>query len=205
MKRVWVGSIALIVVLLAVGGWYAMRSPGQASISPEVVVNTTPTLTPEDMREWKDQAGFSFSYPSGVTINPHEEDQENYAHLELTHPAFAGSIFVWAKDLPAQAGTTVDSWVKKEKSFDGAAVLDTTFADRSASKILLSTPTKKIVTAAVDDGIVFYVEGNFTDSEYWTKAYETITNSFAFVPLDGESPGVSELEVVSVDEEEVLE
>ena len=43
---------------------------------------------------WEDAAGFSFSYPEDISIDPHEEDEENYAHLELTLPGYEGRIVI---------------------------------------------------------------------------------------------------------------
>jgi hypothetical protein len=47
-----------------------------------------------------------------VTVDKHDEDQENYAHIEMTHKDQPGTIIIWAKDTTAVDGA---GWVKKEK------------------------------------------------------------------------------------------
>src|SRR3989344_6428576 len=164
--------IALVAVAAAGVGFYYLKSPQPNVTSPEV---SAPTPTPEELVEWKDAAGFSFQYPKSLKSDIHEEDNENYAHIEFTHPDYPGSVIVWAKDTTAADAT---AWVKKEKTFAGGTVLDTTLGETDAKKVLLSDPEKKVITAVVDDSIVFYVEGVFEDSEFWTKTYDTITSTF---------------------------
>ena len=71
-----------------------------------------PTPVIEKLSEWKDPAGFSFSYPEGLTVDKHDEDQENYAHIEMTLKDTLGNVIVWAKDAPA---SDLAAWIKKEK------------------------------------------------------------------------------------------
>lgn len=204
MKKVWIGIIALVVLVSFAGGIYYWRPAAKRSGAPAGSVIVLPTPQPEELLEWKDQAGFSFSYPKGLASDIHEEDKENYSHIEFTHPEYPGTIIVWAKDTTA-ADTAV--WVKKEKTFASGTVFDTTFADTDGKKVLLTTPKKKVITAVVDDAIVFYVEGEFEDSDFWTRAYDTITSTFTFTPLVSQS-GVaagSGADEMAVDEEEVLE
>lgn len=195
MKKVWVGIIVVLVLAFS-GGIYFWQRDSNKQI-PEISTNVTPTSTPEELLEWKDQAGFSFSYPKSLIIDIHKEDQENYAHIEFTHPDYSGNIIVWAKDLPAQAGTT-DEWVKK--TLAAGTVFDTTFANMDAKKILITSPKKKIITAVVDERIAFYVEGEFDQSDYWAKAYDTITSTFIFT-VDESNVSQEAL----FDEEEILE
>ena len=56
-------------------------------------------------------AGFSFSYPEGLTVDKHDEDQENYAHIEMTLKDTLGNVIVWAKDAPA---SDLAAWIKKK-------------------------------------------------------------------------------------------
>ncbi len=205
MKKI--GVMVIVVVLLAGGGFVFWNMRTTAPAPPmEVVENPTPT--PEEMAQWNDPAGLAFSYPKALKVNPHEEDNENYAHVELTHPDNPGRIIVWAKDTTAKDART---WVKNEKTLADGVALDTTLAGQPGQKVLVSTPKKRIITVTLDEGIAFYVEGEFDNSEYWTQVYDTIVSTFAFIPLEGETissgPAASaqgEGEI-SVDEEEVLE
>ncbi len=195
MRKVWIGIVVLLI-LASCGGIYVWRRASSAQV-PEISTTITPSPAPEELVEWVDQAGFVFRYPKSLKSNIHPEDQENYAHIEFTHSDHPGTIIVWARDT-----TVADAaaWVKKETSLKQGTVFDTIFADEAGKKILLNTPKKKIITATVSDAIVFYVEGEFENSEYWTHAYDAIISSFAFT-VDTSTAA----QTVPVDEEEILE
>ncbi len=173
--------------------------------SPVPGVQNTQESGDVTLVSWKDPAGFSFDYPEGVTINKHDEDQENYAHVELTRPDDPGRIIVWAKDTTAQ---DVAAWVKTEKAFQGASVVDTTLGGQPAKKILITSPAKKFVVGTVFDDIVWYAEAQLGEGDFWQKTFDTLSASFRFIPLAGEneSAGTGEsYDDYSVDEEEVIE
>lgn len=199
MKKIWIAILAVLVTA-AGGGVYYWQTASQKTNAPEISI--TPTPTPEELSQWKDQAGFSFSYPKSLKSDIHEEDNENYAHVEFTHPDYPGTIIIWAKDTTA---LNAAEWVKKEKSLASATVLETMLADLDGKKVLLASPKKKVITAVVDEAIVFYVEGEFEDSEFWTKTYDTITSTFAFIPLESAQSQSAGGDEMTVDEEEVLE
>ncbi len=183
MKKLWFIPIGIVVVSAIVGGILIVRQntdrsptpPSDASVGTPAV---TPEPTPWPVTIWKDDAGFSFDYPKELATNKHEEDNDSYAHVELTQKDHVGSVIVWVKDLP-RGVTTVESWAK-QKIFEGATVLDTTLGGRAAKKILLTTPAKKMLVGTVEDGLLFYVDVTLTDNEYWTRVADIVTSSFAF-------------------------
>jgi hypothetical protein len=206
-KRIFIIIFVVGVVASICAGTYSWKVATMKSESPLATQEESPTPAAEILELWKDQAGFTFSYPKDLSYDIHEEDQQNYAHIEFTHAAHPGTVIVWAKDTTASDAT---AWIKTQKALSSGTQLDTTFADMDGKKVLVGTPTKQIITAVVFDQIVFYVEGNFEDSEYWTNTYNSIVSSFAFSPPEGsdQSAGeaaVSGQEEVAVDEEEVLE
>lgn len=144
---------------------------------PAVTVNPTPTEIPVELSVWKDQAGFAFQYPSDLSINAHEEDKINYAHVELTHKDHSGGIIVWAKDLPAP---NLSGWINKDTRFSGGSVLDTTLGNLPAKKILLTDPKKAIIIGAFDAEVLVTIEGDLADEAYWSKVHQIITDSFTF-------------------------
>ncbi len=189
----------ITAVILVAAGIYLFGFKRQAVIvGPEAIVSVSPTPTPQELLTWTDQAGFTFQYPKDVTVDKHDEDQVNYAHIEMTHKDKMGTIIVWAKDTNAADSA---GWVKKEKGLSGGTVFDTVLGGISGKKVLLTTPKKVIVSGVVDEGILFYVEGSFEDSLYWTSAYDTITSSFTFVKEKQTAP----VGIDPVDEEEVVE
>lgn len=193
----------LIVGLLGAGGYLYFSKSTQ---SPEITgINPAPTAAPK-LRTWDDPAGFTFQYPEGLTVNKHDEDKVNYAHVELTDSSHPGSLVVWAKDL-SRGVTDTASWGKKAATPSSALSFDTTLGGQLAQKIMISGTPKVVTVGAVWDGVLWYVEATFSDEPYWQSVYDTVTNSFAFKPLPT-SKDIYTGNAVSgdvVDEEEILE
>ncbi|KKU86267.1 MAG: hypothetical protein UY16_C0059G0002 [Candidatus Gottesmanbacteria bacterium GW2011_GWA2_47_9] len=199
--------ISAIVVGVAAGGigGFFLWQRSQQSAQPEV----TAQPTPPEMLTWKDPAGFSFQYPKDVSVNPHKEDEENYAHVELTQKDHPGKLVVWVKDTTA---FDASAWVKTEKRFKAANVMDTTLGGQPGKKVLLTDPESLLVSGTVFDELLFMIETTPTDAAYWGATHETVTNSFVFTPLAGEeqAAGAGAADDASsyeeaVDEEEVIQ
>ncbi|MBI4062369.1 hypothetical protein HY410_00450 [Candidatus Gottesmanbacteria bacterium] len=199
-KKLTAILIGLVIGGIGFGGYLAWLG---SQPKPMLEQQAAPAVIAE-LLSWRDPNGFSFQYPDGLSVNKHDEDKQNYAHIEFTHPEHPGNVIVWGKDT-----TAVDSaaWVKTEKKFKDASILDTTFANFPGKKVLIADP-KQIIVGTVDDGIVWTVEGFLTDSEFWTNVHTTIADSFKFIPIgsnEEDSAGVPAQEEVFADEEEVLE
>lgn len=183
-----------------------IRSINRQMASPSPVHEASESSTPGKLTLWDDPAGFTFQYPQGLTIDKHDEDKDNYAHVELTDSSHPGGVIVWAKDT-----TAVDAvaWVRTDKQFTNATIFDTTLGETAAKKILLSTPEEKLVVGTISDSILFMIEAQLTDKEYWTSTANTIIDSFTFKPFndDESAPGVTSEGAVeqAPDEEEVIE
>lgn len=203
-KTIGILSGVVIITILGAGGFMIAGRKRLAPVPPVIAI---PTPSPVPLSTWKDPTGFTFQYPSDVSINPHDEDQENYAHLELTHKNHPGGIALWAKDIPSGITDSTD-WVKKEIQREDGTTIDTTLGGVAAKKILRGTPTNRIVTATLIDDMVIVLEGSFEKDEYWQKTYAMVVDSLSFPNLkkadesDVSSQADSE---ESVDEEEVVE
>ena len=97
---------AILVVLSAAiiaggGGGLYLLSKQNKPTTPVVEVQPNPTPVVE-LTTWTDQSEYSFQYPKDLTINPHDEDELNYSHVELTQPSHPGSIILWTKDTTAK-------------------------------------------------------------------------------------------------------
>ncbi len=196
MKKLWIVTGVLVVGVVA-GGLFVFSKNNSRVISPGEVVSTpTPAV---EMTTWDDPAGFSFQYPKDLSVNNHEEDNDNYAHVELTSKEHPGNIIVWVSDLP-KGVTTLDSWVKK--IYSTSMTLDTMLGGETAKKVLVSSPSAKLIVGTVSDGLLFYVEGTLTDKPYWQTVEDGIVKSFAFTP-DTSTAASGQAE--SVDEEEVVQ
>jgi len=170
-----------------------VRTPSITSIT----VSPTPILQPKVLT-WDDPAGFTFSYPEGVFLNKHDEDKDNYAHVEFTNKDHPGNLIVWAKDTTS---ADVTAWVRTEKQFGGATTIDTTLANQPAKKITLSP--NKLIVGTIYDELLFTIDATLDDKAYWSQIQDTIVNSFTFKPAQaaaGGDPGNA-----AVDEEEVVQ
>lgn len=187
-----------IGLLIGISGFmlYVVTKKSEAPAQTTEKVETSVKLL-----EWKDPAGFSFQYEEGITIDKHDEDEKNYAHVEMTHSAYPGKLIVLAKDTTA---ADVAAWVKTEKTFRDGSIVDTTLGGQPAKKILFSTPTNKIIIGTIFDELLWYVEVEPGEGDYWQKTFDTIVQSFTFTPLPVESDS-SGYDNVAVDEEEVIE
>ncbi|MFZ2025497.1 MAG: hypothetical protein WAV51_04390 [Microgenomates group bacterium] len=201
-KPIVIGSIVFAGCII-VAGIFVYRTKFIRSVQ-----NTEPAVTvaPKALVLWEDPAGFSFTYPADLTVNKHDEDTENYAHVELTSAGHAGNIIIWAKDTTYQ---TIDAWVKGDSTVKKAPSVDTTLGGKEAKKIILSGVTKKMITGAIDVDVLITVEADMqTDEAYWTEIHSGITQTFVFTAAET----TSDMDVQTgtddssqYDEEEVLE
>jgi len=145
MKTLWIGLSVLVVLGLAGGGYWWYQQGRTTGSGPTPTVAITPLPTYEPLEQWTDPAQFTFQYPKAVTLNPHEEDKINYAHVELTADRHPGRIIFWVKDT---AAATLDDWVKKEKQ---TAAIDTTLGGLPAKKSL-GTKENTIILTTIRNG-----------------------------------------------------
>jgi len=183
MKKLWYIPAGVVLLGIIGGGVYLYKTKTSVQIvSPggDKVISLTPTPA-VPLTTWTDDAGFSFQYPKNVSVNKHEEDNDNYAHVELTNADHPGKIIVWVKDLPSGV-SDLASWVTNTPSYANASVIDTTLGGQPAKKILVTAPVKMYTVGTISDSLLFYVEGTLTDSAYWQGVEDGIVGSFAFTP-----------------------
>jgi len=207
MKRPVIFIIVGGLLLGILGGGAYLYFSKNSTPSPRVTAEPTPTIAPE-LLTWDDPAGFTMQYPKGLTVDKHDEDKINYAHVEFLDSKHPGGLIVWVKDLP-KGVTDTDTWGKKAATPSSAISFDTTLGSQSAQKILVSQPVKTVTTGVVYDGVLWYVEATLTDDAYWQSVYDKIVQSFTFKPLPAQAVdgGASDDTAGGggVDEEEVLE
>lgn len=199
--------IAAIVILLGMitGAIILFTSPQKNSQTISIeneIIPTTTSKTEVKLLTWDDPAGFTFKYPEGWTIDKHDEDQENYAHVEFTMPKIGnGNVIVWAKDTTA---VDTNAWVKTEKLFLGADIKDVTLGGQPAKQIFLKSGDK-IIVGTIYDELLFMIEATVASGgRDWTDLKDTIVNSFVFKPIvQDQTSGGSDEE--AVDEEEVIQ
>jgi flagellar basal body-associated protein FliL len=140
-KKLIILLFILIIILLITGGFYYKFYYSSQVILP--VSKVQPISVIEEYAVWTDPADFSFQYPKNLDINNHEEDQTNYAHLELTSKTHSGNLIVWVKDTNAQ---DIETWIKMSKINDS---LDSDLGGERAKKILSGDDPKQLTIAAI--------------------------------------------------------
>lgn len=204
-KPIIIGSIVLGLLIIS-GVLFIFRSKWMPTKHQSDVLPTT-TEIKKEMVKWEDPAGFSFQYPKEILVNKHDEDVENYAHVEFTSATHPGTIIVWAKDTVYE---TVASWIKNDKTVASGTFIDTTLGGKEAKKIVLTGTTKKLIIGAIDDDILFTIEAEPIDESFWNEVYQGMIQTFTFSPLEEtttESSAATDEDASSYDydEEEVLE
>lgn len=206
-KIIAIGLISIVGV--GAGVLYSVFKKSSRIQGSTSTVGALPTPSPV-LALWNDPAGLTFRYPEGLVIDKHDEDTQNYAHLEMTNRNHRGNVTIWAKDTTA---VDLQSWVRTDARFKGANIIDTTLGNISAKKIVIPSTPKMVIVGTITDGILFTVESSLEDSVYWEGVQSTIVDSFLFTPVENDAAsdetgtqsndgGSSE---EAVDEEEVLE
>jgi hypothetical protein len=175
----WLILVLVFGAVLIGGGLFLIFNPFSDRSSLVSPLGTENQENNEALKTWDDPAGFKFSYFEGIETNNHEEDEENYAHLELTSPDHPGKILVWMKD---KVEKTLDDWVANQEG--SPQVFDSELGGQPAKKMAFLSP-KKMMTAAFDQEVVIIIEV-FPEDEWWDKTYEQIIESFELVPLEKE-------------------
>lgn len=212
MKKMLIPIIVGLLIGGTASGVYVWWVKGNAEKVIRTQLPLSPTPPPVPLLTWNDPNDFSFQYPEGLTINKHDEDNENYAHIEFTHPDHPGTLIVWGKDTPSKV-TDAASWVKSDTRFVGASILDTEMGGQPAKKIMVTRPPQILVVGAVYDNIVWSVEATLEEPAYWTNVLTSITNSFTFMTGKSDvtqsgstsSDATAVTDDAPVDEEEVVE
>lgn len=195
-------AVSIIVVIVAV-------KKQQSKTTAKVTLTSQTQQEQVDLETWKDPAGFTFRYPKGVDINKHDEDTENYAHVEMTNKDHQGTLIVWAKDT-TYADTA--GWLANDPLLQNSSSVDSTLGELPAKKIIVTTPKKMYVIGVVTDAILFTIEATPGEDSYWQNVFDTIAKSFQFTDQEtttASSEVVNEEDVggsvEAVDEEETVE
>jgi hypothetical protein len=150
-----------VALLLLVGGFVIFYLSRPKSVPQETVKATfiSPTPTPVKLLTWTDEAGFSFQYPDGTSIDKHPEDTKNYANLTLTLPNKDSVSVIMSdnsfKDLDAAVGQN--------------SALDTTLGGTPAKKFFKDGQETVV---CIDNGVLVTITG---------KDVTQIVNTWVFV------------------------
>lgn len=178
----------LIGALLLVGGGLLYFFKDQ--LLPNSNQLTSPTGNQEakpkytfEWQLWEDPAGFAFEYPTEIEMDKHPEDEINYAHLELASAEHPGSITFTVNDTEYP---DIETWMSQDELVKDGNGLDTEVASMSAKRVALKD-SQEIIAFIDWDQVLYLVDVNLEDREYWQPINNHVLDSFKLIPLEGES------------------
>ena len=162
-----------------------LKAPASKSLGSPLTSLPTPAVSaPAADKLYQDESGFSFKYPSDLTVSDDTPDDDIYYSRLKLKKADGTMLELSIKDISYDS---IDSWSAKElKSSTPAGSLD--FGKISAKQFRL---TGRLVTAAVAGKILYQLQS--PDNDYWQKIHRQIVASFVegVVPAEsaaGQSP-----------------
>ena len=160
-------KILIIVLVLLVGGIivFFVLKPKPKKISESPVISLSPTPISVTLTTWNDEAGFSFQYPEGITIDKHADDTVNYANLTFTDGDQDGSIDIVMSD----NDNTLDKWTN---------AIDTVLGEKDGKKNMTNTG---MMIGVVDDEVLITLKRTTKLSPLLEAAWQNITDTWKFV------------------------
>ena len=183
-------KMLLVVVLTILAGvivFFIIRpKPKKVEMSP--VLSPSPTPISVTLATWNDEAGFSFLYPEGITIDKHAEDTVNYANLTFTDKD-QGSIDIVMSD----NDNTLDKWTN---------AIDTVLGEKDGKKNMTDTG---MTIGVVDNDVLVTLTRTTKLSPLLEAAWQNITDSWKFVYPTPKAAQKTQTTTIEVDGGEVLE
>lgn len=174
-------KVIIVVLVLAVcggvGAW--LLRPKTPDVFDQKEINVKPPETNAvKTLTYNDEAGFSFNYPSDLTVLPVElTDKQVYSALEITGN-LSGKVYIRISDTTA---ADTNAWIKDfEKNNVISDVRTIRLDDLTATEFVFNAP-KIRKTVAVNENILYSLE-NPADDGYWDRVKEMIVTSFRFMP-----------------------
>lgn len=126
----------------------------------------------ETMETYSDESGFSFQYPSSLTVTDETPgDDSYYSMVSLKDPDGAKMTMKVRDDSAASTPKTVGQPVSvRLGTLDGKQYQG----------------NGKLTTIATDQGVLYMIE-SILDGGYWEKAHRGIVSTFAFTKPQAES------------------
>ncbi|OGG08141.1 hypothetical protein A3D05_05385 [Candidatus Gottesmanbacteria bacterium RIFCSPHIGHO2_02_FULL_40_24] len=165
---------SLFAFFITVSGFYFGRFLKTGQNTAEAVLPTSTPVSVE-LLTWEDQSEFLFQYPKNLNLNPHSEDNENYAHLELTDKDNPGSVILWTKDTSYE---NLDDLIDGESLENYVGSRLDTFP---AVKVINNTDKNKFTLEAIRNGYLYQIEVDTFGKGYWQKIFDSIVSSYKFI------------------------
>jgi hypothetical protein len=178
-KKILLGLIAGTIFAIVVVFFSLSKSSKNQIRSPiSQNLKTKVTVAPKQkLKEYKDRAGFKFSYPDNLKLETKEtEAQKIYSLIELTSSKNQAKIEIKVEDSKL---TKIDDWFTSNKeSTKPGQIKKIKLADIEGRQF---NQKNKLLTIALDQGVLF----TFTltpdkDKKFWTDVNNKIIQTFAF-------------------------
>ncbi len=190
----------LIVVILAIliGGTatFFIFKQNQVSENIEETTSVSPTPAPITLSTWTDEAGFSFQYPEGISINKHNDDIVHYANLTLTDINQTGNINILMSD---DIYKTLDKWTTSDIELKSGNIIDTVLGGKDGKKIITTTET---IIGVIDSDILVTIKRSTNLSPLLEIAWQKITDTWTFIYP---TPGIIETTTTTEGGDDILE
>lgn len=177
MNRKFIPLIIAVFILIAGAGLYFGRILKSKETSPVNTQTPSPSPAPLEMTLWEDQSEFSFEYPKNLKLDSHPEDNENYAHLELTSGS-PGTIILWAKD---SKFASLDDYLKGNKISN---YLGSTLGSLPAAKILDASDKNKFSLLTIRNGYLYQIvvdtKGDNPQANGWLSIFNSLVDTYKF-------------------------
>jgi len=170
--------ISIMAVLLIGGwaGWTLWPRKTDSFVEKEISIKQT-TIPEAEKTVYEDWAGFRFEYPKSLKVEEIETDDETvYSSLELT--AVDGKKLLLK--IVDSRFKDLDEW-KNAFETDNVAVglREIYWVDIPGLQLRHGAP-KKLLTVALEDEVIYRLEGPVDDGGFWDEAHQLILNSFEF-------------------------
>lgn len=165
----------IIVVVTIIATFYILNS-GKKPVSSNTnqALDTLEKQPSKTLKEYSDNAGFSFQYPNDVQVDNIEiKDNITYSNLKLTSNQTKGKILIKVVDTQLKS---VDDWFAKE-GLKGD-IKGIKIGEISGGQLQKGD---KISAAAINQNILFTIEVDTQNQKYWQSVYGVILASFNFV------------------------
>ena len=183
--------VVLIILIATATAWKLLQpKPPESYVQQEISIKqaapeTISTLT------YQDDAGFSFAYPSDLTVRPVElDDKSIYSSLELSGKQ-PGMLTIRISDTSFSSLKDWQVWFEKKNVL--SEVRPVRLDDLTGTAFSYGAP-KLNRLAAVDSGILYTIESP-ADNGYWDRLQEQLINSFKFAnPPTATDSGITLIE-----------
>lgn len=193
------GGVGIVIAVLAI--FFIFQKKQAPVVSPIQTPGITQEKKPENLITYKDTAGFSFNYPENLTVRDVSGDEQTvYSSLELSSLQDEEKMIIKVSDTTF---ASVDAWLKSKEATGAGSTREITLSGMPGSQIQFTNP-RRLVTIAIDEGIMYFIESPLDEAGLWSKIHNDIISSFTIDQTQTSSPQVGGEEVI-YEEEEVIE